>query len=125
MSGMQKYFDTAKLQLHRLNEDWSLIGSTFSHEAARHLRTDWIETNPSASVTALMTAQTHMLAAYAKHCDPESGYVNPVVQAHDLRRWNEMYDAAANTLLVLEDCLHDKDRKRYEQNKTNLYKQLF
>ena len=122
MQTAQDNFDQVKLTLHRLNEDWSPVGETFSHQAAMHLRRDWTEGSRVSAMIDIMKGQALLYKRYHDLMKLEN--YNPMTY-HQRERWNQIYTAACSMLSELEDTLARDVRAKYEAAKRNYYNDLF
>jgi hypothetical protein len=122
----QHLFDTAKIQLVRLNEDWSLSGDTFCHQTASIIRSAvWSDRDEYQNVYSLQRAVAHLARRFADYTDPDSGPCNTVEQSNEIARWSNTFAAASDTVSLLEDTLPDKQRELLANETMSFYRQLF
>ena len=126
MKSAQTKFDILKLQLTRLNEDWSLTGETFCHQAAMHLRQAvWNDANVLASLRPLMLAVANMVKRYSVYMNPDTAPAQGIADEHNLERWNQFFTASSYTMDELESFLSQKERDQLAQETIETYRRLF
>ena len=126
MKSARDKYDLLKIQLGRLNEDWSLTGETFSHQAALHIRQAvWDDKNLLASLRQLMLAICSLQRQYARHVDPDTMPACGPGDAHTLDRWNQTFTATAYIMDELESFLSQKERDQLGFETIAAYKQSY
>lgn len=115
---------TAKLSLCRLNEEWSLTGETFCHQAASILRRD-VTGHIVEDLNNIQTAAAYLVKRYATVADPYTGEYNTREDSANIDHWNRTFTAAMNTLSLVESSLSYSEARKINKNIFNLYKRLF
>lgn len=126
MTSAQTRFDMLKLQLTRLNEDWSLTGDTFCHQAAMHIRQAvWNDNDMMSPIRQLTLAVAHMVKRYVVYMTPETAPAKGIAIEHKLERWNQFFTASAHTMDELESFLTQKQRDMLAHETIETYQRLF
>lgn len=126
MNNGQQLFDTAKLQLVRLNEDWSLTGDTFCHQSALHIRNAvWNDNDRYMNVYSLQRAVAQLARRFSDYIDPETGDCDIYSQENHIARWNNTFASASATVSLLEETLGDKEKVKLQNQTMEFYRQLF
>lgn len=126
MTTAQTRFDMLKLQLSRLNMDWSPTGDTFCHQAAMHIRQAvWNDQHMLEPIRQLSLAVAHMVKRYVRYMTPETAPANGIASIHILERWNQFFTASAYTMDELESFLTQKQRDMLAHETIETYRRLF
>lgn len=126
MKSARDKYDLLKIQLGRLNEDWSLTGETFSHQAALHIRQAvWDEKNLLASLRQLMLAVCALQRQYSRHVDPDTMPARGAGDDHSIERWNQTFTATAYIMDELESFLSSSERDQLGLETIAAYKQAY
>lgn len=124
MTTAQDSYDRVKLTLQRLNEEWSPIGKTLSHQASMHLRRDWTEGSQLSAILEMMQGHAILLQQFRAL----NSLDKPLAQPSDpyiMARWEQIFNAATSMLQGLEETLARDTRAKYESRKREYFAKLF